>query len=150
VDVPAGSQLVIVGNPGGVIASYTINVAANAPAIFFSPSPAILKNADFSLVTPANPAKPGDIILVYCTGLGQTTPPLATGVAPAAGVLARTTPVTATIGGQPATTIYSIASPGFPGLYQLAITVPAGLTGSVPLVLQQGAATSNTVTLALK
>ncbi|SPE38894.1 CHRD domain containing protein [Candidatus Sulfopaludibacter sp. SbA3] len=150
VDVPAGAQLMILSNANGPFATYTVNVAPSAPGIFFYPAPAILKNADFSLVTAGNPAKPGDVILVYCTGLGQTTPALSTGVAPVAGVLAQTTPVAATIGGQAAGVIYSIASPGFAGLYQVAITVPAGLTGSVPLALQQGGATSNSVNLALR
>jgi uncharacterized protein (TIGR03437 family) len=32
-------------------------------------------------------------------------------------------------------------------LYQVAVTVPAGVTGGVPLVIQQGAAASNTVSI---
>ena len=150
VDVPAGSQLVVIGNAGGSTATFTVNITAVAPSIFFYPSPAILKNADFSLVSAANPAKSGDIVLVYCTGLGQTAPALTTGLAPAAGVLAQTAPVSASVGGKPASVIYSIASPGFPGLYQVALTVPAGLTGTVPLLINQGQATSNTVNIALK
>ena len=149
-DVPPGSQLLVVGNAGGPIASYTVNITEAAPAIFFSPVAAILKNVDFSLVSTANPAKAGDVVLVYCTGMGQTTPALFTGMAPAPGVLARTSAAAATIGGKAATVVYSIASPGFAGLYQVAVSVPAGVTGSVPLVLQQGSATSNTVTLIVK
>jgi uncharacterized protein (TIGR03437 family) len=63
------------------------------------------------------------------------------------GVLANTTPVTATIGGKPASVVYSIAAPQFAGLYQVAVTVPAGVTGSVPLAIQQGAAVSNSVNI---
>jgi uncharacterized protein (TIGR03437 family) len=51
------------------------------------------------------------------------------------------------MGGRPATVVYSAASPGFTGLYQVAVTVPTGVTGQVPLQLQMGAATSNTVTI---
>jgi uncharacterized protein (TIGR03437 family) len=149
-DVPIGSQLLVVRNANGPIASFSVKVVDMAPAIFFYPLAAILKNVDFSLVTTANPAKPGDVILVYCTGMGQTTPAISTGLPPATGVLAYTNPVTATIGGKPATVVYSIASPGFAGLNQVAITVPAGVTGNVPLLLQEGAVVSNTVTVALK
>ena len=38
-DVPLGSQLAIVANASGPIATYTIQVAASAPAIFFYPTP---------------------------------------------------------------------------------------------------------------
>jgi uncharacterized protein (TIGR03437 family) len=53
----------------------------------------------------------------------------------------------ATIGGTTATVPYSIASPCFAGLYQIAVTVPAGVTGSVPLQLAVGGANSNSVTI---
>ena len=55
--------------------------------------------------------------------------------------------MTATISGQPATVVYSIASPGFAGLYQVAITVPSGLAGDAPIVLRQGGVNSNSVTI---
>ena len=150
VDLTGTSAQVMVTNASGVIASYTANVVSSAPAIFFYPTPAILKNADFSLVTAANPVKSGDAIVVYATGLGQTSPALTTGLAPAIGSLDGTTPVTATIGGKPATVIYSVASPSFPGLYQVGMTVPPVVSGPSPLVLTQGGVASNTVTLAMK
>jgi uncharacterized protein (TIGR03437 family) len=55
---------------------------------------------------------------VYATGLGQTNPPLTTGGLVAAGTIANTAAVTATIGGQSATVIASIAAPGYAGLYR--------------------------------
>lgn len=146
--ISPGGQPVVVSGPNGISGAYTLQVSAAAPAIFFSPLAAVLKNADYSLVTAANPAKSGDVILVYCTGLGQTIPPMTTGLI--SSTIANTAPVTATIGGKTAAVVYSIASPNFPGLYQVAITVPAGLSGTVPLVLAESGATSNTVNLALK
>jgi uncharacterized protein (TIGR03437 family) len=147
-DTPLGPQTLVVTSPNGATVGFTVQIAAAAPAIFFSPLTAVLNNSNYSLVTTANPAKPGDTLLVYCTGLGQTNPAQSTGVI--SSTLAYTASVTATMGGKPATVIYSIASPSFPGLYQVAVTVPAGLTGSVPLVLQEGSATSNSVPVALK
>jgi uncharacterized protein (TIGR03437 family) len=128
-----------------------VTVAATAPAIFFSPVAAVLKNADFSLVSAGNPAKAGDVILVYATGLGQTTPALTTGTLASGTTTAATSAsVTATIGGKDATVVYSIISPGFCGLYQVAITVPAGVTGSSAIVLKQGSTTSNSVSIAVQ
>src|SRR6185295_18275382 len=65
-DVPMGTQIVMVDNGNGFGVSSTVNVAPAAPAIFFSPVAAVLKNANFSLVSTANPAKAGDVILIYC------------------------------------------------------------------------------------
>ena len=149
VDVPAGAQPVVVKSIVGPSASFTVTVAAAAPAIFFSPVAAVLKNADFSLVTAGNPAHAGDTILVYCTGLGQTSPALSTG-ALVTGTPATAAAVTATISGKPATVVYAIASPGFVGLYQVAVTVPAGVTGSSALVLTQGTANSNSVPISVQ
>jgi uncharacterized protein (TIGR03437 family) len=46
--------------------------------------------------------------------------------------------------------VYSIASPGFAGLYQVAVTVPTGLSGAVSLTMQESNAISNTVTITVK
>jgi hypothetical protein len=61
---------------------------------------------------------------------------------------ANTAAVTATIGGQNADVVYSIAAPGSLGLYQVAVKVPAGVTGNPALILKQGAVNSNSVTVA--
>jgi uncharacterized protein (TIGR03437 family) len=149
-EVTAGVQPVVVNNATGSSAAFNLTVASVAPSIFIVDQTnnlgAILKNADFSLVTASNPAHAGDILLVYSGGLGQTTPALQTGLLlPLTGALFNTGTVTATIGGQPATVVYSIASPGFAGLYQTAVTVPSGVSGNSALVLKSGAGTSNSV-----
>jgi uncharacterized protein (TIGR03437 family) len=151
VDVAPGPQAVVVKNAVGPSVSFNVTVAATAPAIFFAPSAAVLKNSDFSLVTASNPAKAGDVILVYCTGLGLTSPSSPTGtLVPGSAAPATNVPVTATIGGKPATVTYAIASPGFAGLYQVALTVPAGVAGSSPIVLTQGTTNSNSVSIAVQ
>jgi uncharacterized protein (TIGR03437 family) len=147
VELAAGVQTVVVDNGGGPSTAFSVNVAATAPAIFFYPVAAVLKNANFTLVSSGNPAHAGDVLLVYATGLGQTTPGLRTGVLTGGDSLARTAAVTATIGGKPATVAYSIASPGFAGLYQVAVTVPAGVSGNAALQIAEGTALSNTVTI---
>jgi len=42
--------------------------------------PAVLRASDFSLITPANPARPKDILVAFATGLGPTEPVVPTGV----------------------------------------------------------------------
>jgi uncharacterized protein (TIGR03437 family) len=146
-EVGAGVQTVTVDNGAGPSAAFSVNVTAMAPAIFFYPVAAVLKNANYSLVSAGNPAHAGDVLLIYATGLGQTTPASATGALSAPDTLARTGSVTATIGGNAAAVVYSIASPGFAGLYQVAVTVPAGVTGNAALQIAAGGATSNAVTI---
>jgi uncharacterized protein (TIGR03437 family) len=152
-EVTPGSQPVVVTTPAGATASSPLTVVAAAPSIVIVATGnlgAVTKNADFSLVTSANPAKGGDVLVVFSTGLGQTTPALETGTVttPPQGGFNNTAKVTATIGGVAATVLYSIASPGFVGLYQTAVKVPDDFpAGPTPLALQIGGVYSNSVTL---
>jgi uncharacterized protein (TIGR03437 family) len=154
--VAAGSQPVVVTTSTGASTAFNVTVAAAAPSIFVidaAGTGAIVKNVDFSLITAGNRAKAGDTIVIYSTGLGQTTPAVETGtlVVPPSGGFNNTGTVTVTIGGQNAPIVYSIASPGFAGLYQTAVTVPSGLTGSsAPLILRSGTTASNTVNIAIQ
>jgi len=56
------------------------------------------------------------------------------------------------VGGQPATVQYAGFTPGFVGLYQVNVRVPAGVTAgnAVALVLTQNGVPSNTVTIAVQ
>ena len=107
------------------------------------------------------PAAIGDAIQIYVTGLGRATPngnpvgnTLKTGdVAPASGnPLYRTVETPrVTIGGVDAAVAFSGVAPGFAGLYQVNVTVPAGAaTGDdVPLTITIGGA-SDTATIAIR
>lgn len=154
-EASAGPQALIVTNANGSTTS-SINVDAVAPSIFIVDQPnnvgAIIRNNDFSLITSTNPAHAGDVLLIYSTGLGQTTPAVQTGVlvVPPAAAFNITGTVSATIGGQNASIVASIASPSFAGLYQTAIIVPPGVTGTLPVVLKAGVVASNSVNLSVQ
>jgi uncharacterized protein (TIGR03437 family) len=91
------------------------------------------------------PATIGDTLVIYLTGLGLATPngsptgtPLPTGQnPPLSGSPLYETPTlpTVTIGGIPATVLFSGLTPGYAGEYQIDVTVPAGVTNgdSVPV-----------------
>jgi len=147
-ELPPGTQTLAVNNGNGISNIVAITVAPAAPAVF---ADAILKRADNSLVTARNPAQAGDVIVVYLTGLGQTTPALTTGKLVDGGRTFSTVAVTATLGGKDAEVLFSTAAPGFPGMYQVALRVPAGAgTGNVPLVVRAGQASSNTVNVTVR
>ena len=102
---------------------------------------------------PARPANRGKFILISCTGLGAVTNPPATGAPASASPLSMTTATpSVTIGGVPGTVSFSGLSPGFVGLYQVNVQVPAGApTGNaIDVVLTIGGVASNTVTTAVQ
>jgi len=150
-ETPAGSQPVTVTTPNGTSAAMQVTVANAAPAIFFdSEGGVIVKNDDFRLVRPTNPARAGDILVIFSTGLGAVEG-LSTGQVVPFTPFFSTSPVTVTIGGQEAEVIYSLASPGFLGLYQTAVRMPSGVAaGNAEVVLRVGDVASNSVNLAVQ
>jgi len=151
---PVPSTIAVGVLSGGVrSASATTRVATESPGIFLSSGlPAIL-DASYSLVTRANPAKAGDVLQIFCTGLGATQPAVLAGqVAPSAEPLARVVAsVGVQIGGKQAVVYFAGLAPGFVGLYQVNVQVPAGVApgDTVPLVMSVGGVNSNTVNLAV-
>jgi uncharacterized protein (TIGR03437 family) len=101
------------------------------PGIFIMSdgTPAIQHSADYSLVTPSNPARPGETILVYATGLGRVSPLVASGVAASGATPVAAPPCSVgaiyAVPSMPENAFGSISyaglTPGFVGLYQLNI-----------------------------
>jgi uncharacterized protein (TIGR03437 family) len=82
-----------------------------------------------SVVSDANPAMPGETLAVYLTGLGAVSPAISDGAAGPSGTLSRTTnTIGVAFSGTTGTNGYAGLAPGYSGLYQLNVTVPAGLT----------------------
>jgi uncharacterized protein (TIGR03437 family) len=141
---------IAVDNSGATGASIAVPVLAAQPGIFnYSAGGdtfgAIL-HANFQLADTAHPAKGGETVLIYCTGLGAVSSPPVDGAA-GNGQVTMTTP-TVTIGGAKAVVSFSGLAPGFVGLYQINIEVPAGLkTGNQPVVVMLAGASGNSVLL---
>ncbi len=105
-----------------------------------------LDNNTYALITTSNPATAGEILQLYCNGLGPVTNQPASGDPASATPLSQTTsPVTVSIGGKPAT-VYGgtgFLAPPYVGLYQVDILVPSGLTsGNQPIAISVGGQTS--------
>jgi uncharacterized protein (TIGR03437 family) len=83
----------------------------------------------------SRPAKAGDYILLFATGLGQTNPPYPVGqVLAAAYPVPDVSKVSVLIGGQPA--LVQFAGMTYAGVFQINIQVPNGiLAGDQPIVL---------------
>ena len=151
----AGDETLVLYTPGGVSNNYNLTLSSDAPSVFLSgvagPETGIatvVRSSNNQLVTPTNPIHPGDQIVIYATGLGATTPPVAAGAAAPSHPLARVTdtPVV-TLGGVPLTLEFAGLAPGEVGVYQIDAAVPRsiGQGMSVPLTITQsgGATTMN-------
>ena len=140
-----------------------IDVAAAQPAVFLAPQAQapqqghiyrFVSEADQPLAAPGNPAAAKDFLIIYCSGLGETSPAAVAGEA-AAGQepLARTAdPVVVTVGGVEAKVDFAGLTPFFSGLYQVNIQVRSGVTpgDQVPVVLTVGGQASPPVTIAIE
>ena len=92
--------------------------------------------SNYALITPANPALPGEILILYADGLGLVQPAVALGAAAPSSPPSMTVvnPVV-TIGGASAVVQFSGLAPGFASLYQLNVRVPPGAQAGEQSVL---------------
>lgn len=134
--VASGPVQVTLSNAAGSTA--IITQAYTSGPVFFSwpDNQVVATRQDFSLVAKGGtfagatsvPAKPGEVIILWGTGFGSTTPVPPSGVQVPSD---RTYPVTmlpsVTINDVPATVIGAALAPGYAGLYQVAILVPPSM-----------------------
>jgi uncharacterized protein (TIGR03437 family) len=136
-DVGTGPVPVTVTTAGGTSVAVTANVVAQSPAFFLWPgSQAVatrnadaslaVKNGTFAGATTAA-AKPGDVLILWGTGFGPTIPPVAAGIQVPADKIYNASPVSIKIGTADAQVFGAALSPGYAGLYQVAIQVPASM-----------------------
>jgi uncharacterized protein (TIGR03437 family) len=148
-----GDVTLVLRTPGGVSDNFNMVVQPGAPGVFQSgvagPEtniPTIMRTDDNQLVTASNPVHPGDTLVIYLTGLGQTNPAVPDGQPGPAGPLAvALNEPTVTLGGVGLTVAFAGMTPGEVGVYQINVTVPGGVPQglSIPLTIAQaGASTS--------
>jgi uncharacterized protein (TIGR03437 family) len=152
-DVSPGAQPVVVTNSAGTSAAFTANVAQYSPGFFAWPNNQsvatrqdfswAVKNGTFAGTTTAA-AKAGDTVILWGTGFGPTIPAAPIGVVtPSDQTYSTTTLPGVTVGGVSATVYGAALTPGFAGLYQIAIQVPPTLgNGDWPVVATIGGAQS--------
>jgi uncharacterized protein (TIGR03437 family) len=114
---------------------YTVPLATYSPGIF-----AVTDGVDNAVISAANPAKRGGVVVIYANGLGPVDAPQSSGDPASSTQLVYTnTPPTVTIGGSPAPPFFSGLTPGIVALYQVNVSVPADApTGTQPLKLSIG------------
>jgi uncharacterized protein (TIGR03437 family) len=155
--VGPGPVPVTVTNPIGTTIAITATAQTLQPAFFLWPGNyAVATRQDYSYAvkngtfsTPTTPAKPGDVIVLWGTGFGPTSPSAPPGFeTPSTTVYNTASPVTVTVGGVPATVYGSALAPGDAGLYQVAIQIPTSLAnGDYAVVATISGAQSPSTTL---
>jgi uncharacterized protein (TIGR03437 family) len=127
----------------------TVPLADTAPAFFENNGIAAALDQNYAIVTTGNPAKRGQLVQLYMNALGPLdNQPNSGDPAPASPLATTKNAPKVTIGGQDAPVQFSGLAPGFPGLYQVNVTVPSGISaGTVPISLSIGGATTKASTL---
>ena len=112
---------------------------------------AVLHSSSHGAVTSSDPARPSEFLEVYMNGLGATTPSVGTGQAASSNpVSVAVLQPTATLGGVAARVSFAGLAPGFVGLYQVNIEVPANAPpGEDQLLLISNGVSSNPVTVSI-
>ncbi len=152
--VPTGDGTVRVSYNGQQSDPVPIHIAPTAFGIFSrnqaGTGPGIVQNYLSTTNTPTNSlveaAHPGQIEILWGTGIGAVTGD------EAAGVLPGDLPITVEVfvGGKPATITYRGRSGCCAGIDQIVFTVPEGVSGCyVPVAVRQNGVTSNFVTMAI-
>jgi uncharacterized protein (TIGR03437 family) len=139
-----GPASVRVQNSGSSSTAVQVNTQLTFPGIYtfdqLGVGPAKAYNQDGKLNSSLAPARAGDSISVFGSGLGAVVPATPAGQgAPANPLSIVSQPVAASIGGVPAAVTFAGLAPGYAGLYQVNITVPAGLpAGTREVVISNG------------
>ncbi len=127
----------------GVRGRATVPVAVAAPGLFTlagGRGQVVAVDEAGGLISAANPALRGSVVVLYATGEGRVSPPAEEG-RPAQPPLPRPVlPVGVSVGDYAAEVLFAGAAPGFAGLMQVNVRLPGGFlaAGSHPITLSVG------------
>jgi uncharacterized protein (TIGR03437 family) len=146
-DTATGLVPVAVTTPQGT-ATFTTTMQTFSPGLFMYQAAnaryvAAQHGVDYSIVGPpglypgaSSPAKPGEVIILYTTGFGPTSPPTPSGqVVTNPAPVANLSAISMTIGGQQAQVQW--AGITMAGLWQLNVQVPAGAASGDAAIMAQ-------------
>jgi uncharacterized protein (TIGR03437 family) len=144
-DAMSGAVQVVVTNGGTATAAFTAQAQTISPSFFVfngGPYVAAVHSPSGSLIGPSTlypgastPAKPGEIVLLYGNGFGQTSTPVQSGSVAQSGTLS---PLPAIKIGGVAATVQFAGLVG-PGEFQFNVVIPASLAnGDQPITATYG------------
>ncbi len=146
-DLQPGQYRVELRRSGSPTVTVELNLTRNAPGLFLAAHP------DGSPVTADSPARAGETILLYGTGLGPSQPvPLDGFRVSAAPPFPLVDPVVALVGGRVVSPEFAGLAPGTAGIALVRFQVPDDLDNSAPadVVVQAGGTASNALRMPVK
>ncbi|MFN3325324.1 MAG: SBBP repeat-containing protein [Bryobacteraceae bacterium] len=154
-EVAPGTAAVIVTKGGISTAPFYFEVQASAPGILlWENTRAVAFNEDGSLNAAGNGAAQGEVVTVYLLNIGATDADAGANktnaAAPSAPLARSAFPHTATLGGVDAVVEFLGLSPGWIGLAQANIRVPALPPGEHDLIVTVGGFTSNAAKITVR
>ena len=171
-NAPLGSQRIAVRleDTGELVAGGGLVIASASPGLFTATQDgrgqAAALNQDGRVNSASNPAAKDSVVVLYGTGQGQVSPPVQDGTAAASSPLSSTVTVPTSDGrtcvtSQPSMCVavgngfgevqFSGLAPGFVGLWQINVKLPADTpTGNIPVRVLINGIPSNIVTVAVR
>src|SRR5258706_824005 len=130
-----GDATVFVAREGTHGPILTVTLADASPGLFQVDAATIVAtHLDGSLLTNDAPGKAGEVVVIYCTGLGRTNPDVIDGQIAYMVAFIRAMPdLRVVVGGTPVDTgriYYAGVTPGYPGLYQINVRLPDRFTAN--------------------
>ncbi|MEO8098003.1 MAG: CotH kinase family protein [Acidobacteriota bacterium] len=130
-NIATGPAPLLVSVDGIQSASLLVQVDATAPGIFV-----VTHASDFGVVSALRPAAAGEMLSFFATGLGAVNPAVRDGEPASLDFVSSTVQtVTAKVNGQTAAVLFAGLAPGYAGLCQVNVQLPAAITGTGDLSL---------------
>jgi len=160
VDTSTGSVNIIVTNNGAPSNSVPVPISATSPGIFSDDlsgtGDGAIIHLNGTLVNAANPAKKGETLSIYLTGLGALQNPVTDGAAPNPPAADNAvTPIAVYVDGilvPSSGLLYAGINPVYPGLYQVNFVVPTTLTesGELPIAILTADSYTDQISIAIQ
>lgn len=147
--IPPGTIIgpggIVVRNGFGDSAPLSMRIDPAAPELFLlSNGDALILNQNGTVNSPSNPAPAGTTVSVFLTGQGAVAPPVGAGRPAPVNPLSQVIAISSgEIDGQDANLPFLGLAPGYVGLAQGNVEVPAGVSGRVSIRIRIGEIWSN-------
>lgn len=129
---PANRRL----NGGGPSRYFLHVIPMTTPQIAITPNgPAVTHSSDFTLVSASKPARAGEVLSLFATGLGPVVPAVGPGLSfPSTPPAVVNSPVAVTVNGNPAELLGAVGFPGAVDGYQVNFRMPSDIAKGMATV----------------
>jgi uncharacterized protein (TIGR03437 family) len=140
----AGTVSLLVVRDSQAGPTVSLQLTNTSPGLFlWNGNNAVATHLNGEIISATSPAVPGEIIVIYAAGLGRTSPDTTSGqLASAAFPIFYASQLQVMLNGTacpPGNVLYAGLAPGFAGLYQINLQLPAGVTANPQIQVAIGA-----------